>query len=183
MFKSSKIKILLVILLLILSNLSIFTISGKEVTKNQKSKNIQITDVSYDLLIISPEKFSKNLIPLVEHKNKHNVNTKLVTTEEVYQQIFWEGKDKAEKIKLFIKAAKEEWDIQYVLLVGGRKDQRREETWWVPARYVYLNRPYIYENGKILPQGNFLTDLYFADIYDNQGNFTLEDCLVVINLM
>ncbi len=175
MFKSSKIKILLVILLLVLSNLSIFTIQAKVITKNQKSENTQITELSYDLLIISPEEFTKNLIPLVEHKNKHNVNTKIVTTEEVYQQIFWEGKDDAEKIKLFIKVAEEEWNIQYVLLVGGRKDQSREESWWVPVRYAYLNRPYIYENGGILPQGNFLTDLYFADIYDNQGNFSSWD--------
>jgi hypothetical protein len=175
MIKSSKIKILILVFLIILSNLSILTIQGKEIIKNQKPNQIQTNEVSYDLLIIAPEEFSKNLMPLVDHKNKHEVKTILVTTEEVYQQIFWEGKDSAEKVKLFIKKAKEEWNIQYVLLVGGRKDQRKEETWWVPVRYSYINRPYIYENGGILPQGNFLTDLYFADLYNSEGNFSSWD--------
>ena len=175
LIKYSKIKILVAIFLLILSNLSIFTIQAQEISKARKSTNIQTTNVSYDLLIISPGEFSENLIPLVEHKDKHQVKTKLVTTEEVYQQIFWEGKDKAEKVKLFIKTAIEKWNIQYVLLVGGRKNQRQEESWWVPIRYSYINRPYIYEDGGILPQGNFLTDLYFADIYDSEGNFSSWD--------
>ena len=169
--KISKLKILLVIVILILSNISILTIQGKVIKKIEKKDNqIQTIEASFDLLIIAPEEFSKPLIPLVNHKNKYEVKTKLVTTEEVYQQIFWEGKDKAEKIKLFIKEAKEKWEIQYVLLVGGRKDQRRTETWWIPARYTYLNRKY----GQI-PEPRFLTDLYFADIYDSEGNFSSWD--------
>ncbi|MCK5031571.1 MAG: hypothetical protein KAR64_08900, partial [Thermoplasmatales archaeon] len=45
-----------------------------------------LTDIGefgiYDLLIISPEEFVKNLHPLVEHKNAMGIKTKLVSVEK-----------------------------------------------------------------------------------------------------
>jgi len=113
------------------------------------------------------------LQPLVEHKNKYGVKTKLVTIEEVYNQVFWRGKDNAEKLKYFILDAKEEWNISYVLLVGGRKDQSKTESYWVPARYSHIFRRY--EGHENLAEKKILSDLYFADLYDSTGNFSSWD--------
>lgn len=151
----------------------LFVINPILITGKQTSINILDTNQtreSYDLLIIAPHEFSYSLQPLIDHKNKYDVKTKLVTIEEVYDQVFWKGKDDAEKLKYFIKDAKEEWNVSYVLLAGGRKDQSKTETWWVPVRYTYINRPY-----EKWPEKKFLTDLYFADIYDKSGNFSSWD--------
>jgi len=124
----------------------------------------------YDLLIIAPKEFRSELIPLVNHKNSLGVPTILVDTDKVYDQMFWQGRDDAEKVKYFIKAAIETWGVQYVLLVGGRRNQGHIEQWWVPVRYSHLNRPY-----EKFQEPKFLSDLYFADIYDKNGVFSSWD--------
>jgi hypothetical protein len=116
----------------------------------------------YDLLIIAPRKYADALQPLITHKNTVGIKTRLVTLSEVYHQMFFYGRDKAEKIKYFIKTAKEEWGITYVLLVGDFKT--------IPIRYVYnadnntgWNEPY------------FISELYYADLYDKNHNFSSWD--------
>ena len=37
----------------------------------------------YDFLILAPSEYSAYLSPLVDHKNNHNISTKLVTLEEI----------------------------------------------------------------------------------------------------
>jgi hypothetical protein len=125
---------------------------------------------SYDLLIIAPKQFHNELVPLVNHKNGLGIRTILVNTDEVYSQMFWQGRDDAEKVKYFIKSAIENWGVQYVLLVGGRRNQGRTEQWWVPVRYSHLDRPY-----EKFQEPKFLSDLYFADIYDKNGAFSSWD--------
>ncbi|MBN1860628.1 MAG: hypothetical protein JW840_04115 [Candidatus Thermoplasmatota archaeon] len=124
----------------------------------------------YDLLIITPRVFRSELLPLVRHKNRIGIRTILVDTDEVYDQMFWQGRDEAEKVKYFIKAAIEHWGVRYVLLVGGRSNQGKIEKYWVPVRYSSLNRPY-----ESYPESEFLSDLYFADIYDENGSFSSWD--------
>jgi hypothetical protein len=124
----------------------------------------------YDLLIIAPREFRHELIPLVKHKNRLGVRTILVNTNLVYDLMFWHGRDKAEKVKYFIKTAVENLGVSYVLLVGGRKNQGHIERWWVPVRYSFLNRPY-----EEYPEEKFLSDLYFADIYEKNGSFSSWD--------
>lgn len=124
----------------------------------------------YDLLIIAPSEFRWDLLPLVRHKNSIGIRTRLVDLYDVYDQMFWQGRDDAEKVKYFIKAAVENWGVHYVLLVGGRKNQGQVEKWWVPVRYSYLDRPY-----QAYPESKFLSDLYFADIYDRNGSFSSWD--------
>ncbi|OYT30109.1 hypothetical protein B6U98_00500 [Thermoplasmatales archaeon ex4572_165] len=159
--------------------ISLFPIQsmGEKNTKDTNSiiENIQKNSqpVLYDLLIICPEVFSREVQPLIDHKIKTGIKTNLVTIEEVYDQIYWRGRDNAEKMKYFIKDAKEKWNISYVLLIGGRKDQSQEETWWIPVRYSNLIRHY--KGHEKHPEGDFLTDLYFADIYDQQGKFSSWD--------
>jgi hypothetical protein len=166
--KPQKLLTISIILISLLLNINI--IQSTNIDYNNKINNTSDENNIYDLLIISPNKFSKYIQPLVIHKNKHDIKTKQVDIEEVYDQMFWQGRDKAEKLKYFIKKAIEEWNIKYVLLIGGRKTQGYQETWWIPVRYSFLNRNY-----EKMPENRFLTDLYYADIYDKHGNFSTWD--------
>ena len=130
-----------------------------------------LTNELYDLLIIAPSEFSDGLQPLVEHKNSHNVDTILVTLDEIYNGNYFsvQGRDDAEKIKYFIKDAVEQWGVKYVMLVGGRHGGVATEKWWCPVRYANVDDNSNWET-------SFLSDLYFADIYKyDNGNATFED--------
>ena len=126
---------------------------------------------TYDMVIIAPRIFTFNLLPLVSHKNENGINTKLVTTESIYRDSLFgkfdgNGRDNAEKIKYFIKYALDEWNIKYVLLVGGRQGQLLK--WHVPVRYSNLDDGlWIDDNWET----SYLSDLYFADIYKEGGEF------------
>ena len=122
----------------------------------------------YDLLIVAPRTFSRNLQPLVGHKEKQNIRTKLITTEEIYTQ--FPGRDTAEQIKYCIKDAIESDGIKNVLLVGGRDGQF--SRWNLPVRYSHV---LIREGTQEYIEPEFLSDLYFADIYDSEGNFSSWD--------
>ena len=105
----------------------------------------------FNLVIISPSEFETYLGPLVTHKNNMGVSTNLVLLEDIYNT--YPGRDDAEKIKYFIKYAIDEWNTQYVLLVGDIYKlpiRKTYASWWEP---------------------NLLSDLYYADIYDNQFEF------------
>jgi len=117
-------------------------------------ENPKIFPEIHDLLIITPSKYSTNLNLLVEHKNNHGVSTKLVTLEEINGL----GRDKQEQIKYFIKESIEKWGIKYVLLVGSKTK--------IPVRYTFPMDLFF---------GKIPTDLYYADIYDSEGNFSSWD--------
>ena len=129
------------LIILILPSCSIVTMSTT-VNDNAMLQNENQEGNLYDLLIISPKIFHDELFPLVNHKNRFGVRTILVDTDVIYDQMFRHGRDDAEKVKYFIKAAVENWGVHYVLLVGGRSNQGHIEKWWIPVRYSYLNRPY-----------------------------------------
>ncbi len=116
----------------------------------------------YDLLIIAPDKFQKALEPLVEHKEYFGVKTKLVPLSKVYEEMYWYGRDDAEKVKYFIKKAYDIWGISYVLLVGGFR--------LMPIRYVYNQD---IRHGYYEPK--FISELYYADLYDRNGGFSSWD--------
>jgi hypothetical protein len=105
----------------------------------------------YDLVIIAPSVFSNALQPLIDHKISMGVNTTLKTTEAIYSE--YSGFDQAEKIKYFIKDAIEAWGIDYVFLVGSIDK--------LPIRTSYAS----------FWEGGILTDLYYADIYNDTGGF------------
>ncbi len=117
----------------------------------------------YDFIIITPAYFSNELQPLVTHKEQHMITTKIITLDEIYDSVYFpaQGRDDAEKIKYFIKNAFDTWNITYVLFVGGRK-YGSTETWYFPVRYV--------EN-ELFMQKTYLSDLYFADLYNDQKEF------------
>jgi hypothetical protein len=130
----------------------------------------------YDLVIIAPSKFEGALQSLVDHKNSIDVKTYMKTTEEIYYE--YTGYDKPEQIKYFIKNAIETNNISYVLLAGGLKKllvaKDREDcnqgskAWHLPARYTNIRKSGLNDPGA-------LSDLYYADIYDGEGNFSSWD--------
>ena len=120
---------------------------------------------NYDLVIISPSIFVHELQKFVEFKEKHNIKTKLVDLNEIYNDKYFKckGCDEPEKIKYFIKEAYDNWGIKYVLLVGSSK--------LLPVRYSHLNdRSSTWEYER-----KIISDLYYADIYDKNGNFSSWD--------
>jgi len=135
------------------------------------------------LVIIAPQKFADALQPLINHKISHGIPTSLKTTEDIYAQ--YQGVDKPEKIKYFIKDAIETQGITSVLLVGGvkstvysrpRDDQNQGSSgWYLPVRYTNL-----YDNPKFplaetLHDPGVISDLYYADIYGPNGSFSSWD--------
>lgn len=127
-------------------------------------------NVEYDMVIIAPSEFSEDLQPLIDHKNNYGVNTILKTTEDIYNE--YTGADEPEKIKYFIKDALEDWGVKYVCLVGGLRsliyakprddaNQGSSKWWYVPVRYSNL-----YEG-----EPGYCCDHYYADIYDDEGEF------------
>ena len=131
-----------------------------------KTKNNEISRTNknsdYNLLIITPSKYAKSLQPLVTHKNTVGMTANLVTLDEVYKQIGSMGRDNPEKIKYYIKYAIETWGIKYVLLVGDFRQ--------MPIRYC--------SNADMwpgYPEPSFISELYYADIYDKNGNFSSWD--------
>ncbi|RLF52416.1 MAG: hypothetical protein DRN24_03330, partial [Thermoplasmata archaeon] len=121
-----------------------------------------------DLLIISPSEFTKLLTPLAEHKNEVGIKTKVVSLDEVYKEN--KGMDQQEKIKYYIKSAVEKWGTKYVLLVGGIKGQ--SSKWNLPVRYSHVLIP---EGTQEVIEPEFISDLYYADIYDSEGKFSSWD--------
>ena len=150
-----KLLTILVINVFILSTIGASALSINNITFLKSSSSEK-----YDMIIIAPNLFISSLQPLIEHKNSRNLYTILKTTEEIYDE--FQGRDEIEKIKYFIKYALDNWNITYVMLVGGAD--------LLPARYVHIFYDYEYQNEWV-----FLSDLYYADIYDEHGNFSTWD--------
>ncbi len=131
---------------------------------NTSYQSLDTTATEAILLIIAPKTFAKELQPLITHKEKMGLSTRLVTLNQIYTQSSNPGRDNAEKIKYFIKTAIEQWHTKYVLLVGGKIGQL--PLWYVPVRYVQMNDDW---------EPQYLSDLYYADIYDSHGNFSSWD--------
>ena len=123
----------------------------------EEPANPTVFSDQYNLVIISPSEFSNELQPLIDHKISMGVNTILKTTEEIYSE--YSGWDQAEKIKYFIKDAIETFGVDYVLLVGSIDKLPIRTTWFFERHHEnYWNE-------------TVLTDLYYADIYDTNGDF------------
>ncbi len=138
----------------------ILILSGLGVTALKDTKQILQTNEEFDMVIIAPITFNIPVQKLITHKNSHNIQTVFKSTQEIYRE--YNGRDKAEEIKLFIKDAIEDWGIKYVLLMGGRS--LRYPSWHIPVRYVKL------DDGT-QRYTTFISDLYYADIYKNGDQF------------
>jgi hypothetical protein len=118
-------------------------------------------DDEYLFLVLSPLEYKQELSDLIDHKNNREISTNLVTLDEIYNGEYFpvQGRDDAEKIKYFIKNAVENWGTSYVLLVGGSQQ--------FPTRTTHVR-----VNGD---QELFVSDLYYADIYNETGSFSSWD--------
>jgi len=119
----------------------------------------------YKMVIITINEFKDKLQPLADHKLAMGINTMIKTVEDIYNE-YPDGRDNAEKIKLFIYDMKETYNISYVLLAGGRKGQTL--NWNVPSRTVHNDDGW---------EAGYESDLYFSDVYkyDNVSGYTFED--------
>lgn len=120
----------------------------------------------FDFLIISPKNFISPIIKLSNHKTNHEINTKIVALEQIYDNHFLSLKanDHAEKIKFFIKKIYEKCNVKYVLLVGGIK-QLPTRTVHNPAKDDFMD---FYES-------TLISDLYYADLLNDDGTFSTWD--------
>jgi len=129
---------------------------------------------SYDLVIIGPAAFESTIKPLVDHKVSKGVKTLFKSVEDILNE--YQGVDEPEQIKYFIKYAYDTWGITYVLLFGGLKSHIRANDkddrshgatdWYVPVRYANIVE---------FDEKGCLSDLYFGDLYDANGNFSSWD--------
>jgi hypothetical protein len=148
-----------------------------DITVQNPEKPPQSLQEGYKLVVIAPTLFVKDLQPLVDHKNSRGMQTLLKPVEEIYEE--YQGRDKPEQIKYFIKDAIEQWNCTYILLVGGMKSllcgkprddsNQGSKDWYIPVRYTNL-----VEIGKKFDPG-FISDLYYADVYTAEGNFSSWD--------
>ena len=129
---------------------------------NRIEINANFCNNQYDLLIITPDYFVSELQDLKNHKEQHGISTIIVTLDEIYNGKYFDkiGQDTAEEIKYFIKNSYDTWNISYVLLMGGSAviPIRRCNT--IPFEDVPVD---------------FTSELYYADIYDKQFNFSSWD--------
>jgi len=110
--------------------------------------------VEYELIVIGPNEYNDELAPLITHKIGRGITAKFASLSEVYGGI---GRDNQEKIKYYIKDAIETWSTSNVLLVGSASK--------LPIRETHIQ--------SVDPPDNeiFVSDLYFADIYNGTGDF------------
>ena len=130
---------------------------------NQKSDVYPANfEEEYTFLIITIDEYVDELTPLVNHKNNKDVSTKIVALSEITNGAYFatEGRDLQEQIKYFIKNAIESWNVLDVMLVGDSDDLPSRET------HVQVSS----SDNEI-----FVSDLYYADIYDETMNFSSWD--------
>lgn len=125
-------------------------------------KNPIPDEPKYNLVIITPRDFYLSVLPLKNHKEEMGIKTYIKTTESIYREYLFKGRDKPEEIKLFIKDAIEKWGITYVLLMGSRDNQRFKFN--IPVRYSNLEDKGGWNE-------TYVSDLYYADIYKGDGEF------------
>jgi hypothetical protein len=145
-----------ILLVFILTSMLFFSFPSIYSTNIDENQKISTT---FDLMIIAPEKYQLSIQPLIDHKQEFNITTVVMTTEYIFEN--YPGGDKPEMIKYGIKQAYDESNISFVLLIGDFKD--------IPVRYVHNNDEFS------LLEPHFISDLYYADLYDNQGVFQTWD--------
>ncbi len=129
-----------------------------EITTTYQPFSQKNSEEQYELLILSANKYTDELDSLVEHKYEIDIPTKLVSITDIESSEYFQtqGRDRIERVKYFIKNAIEHWNVTNVLIVGGIDS--------FPARETHVK----VSNSD---QELFVSDLYYADIYDSSGQF------------
>jgi len=114
----------------------------------------------YHLLILTPNEFVDELLPLKYWKEETGRHTLIVPLGEVYEIHFGEVRDNPEQIKRYIADFVTTYGVDHVMLVGDCDK--------FPVRYV---KGYNTEWGdKYYP-----SDLYYMDLWDANGDLDLWD--------
>jgi len=133
-------------------------------TLESEERNTRNGAETYDMLIVAPEEYAEMLHGFVVHKNLMGVKTVLVTLEEAIANPY--GSDDAEKLKHFISEHVRDHETRFVLGVGDADK--------FPVRYadVWDN----YDDYANVTDGHLVpSDLYYADLYDDDGIFCTWD--------
>jgi hypothetical protein len=134
-------------------NLFVEFINKIDINFIYKTSQSLFLEDKYSFVIISPSNFMSPLEKLANHKSENGLTTKLVSLDHIYNGEFFpaEGYDEPEKIKYFIKNAVEQWGTEYILLIGS--------IYNLPMRTALFD------------DMELLTDLYYADLYFEDGSF------------
>ncbi len=108
---------------------------------------------NYKLLIITTPDMKSEFETLASFKNSNGIKTLVMTTDEISSS--YTGVDMPEKIKRAIEDAMEKYGVEYVIL-GGDANK-------IPVRYVSTSI------------GDVPADLYYADIYNGNNEFSTWD--------
>ena len=126
--------------------LEYFTHGILTITYTMGTSSLSSTGDQVDLLILSPSGYLNQLQSLVTHKEAMGLNTKLVSLDEIYEGVYFDtsevfNRDSQEKIKYFIHQAINEWDVTYVLAVGGWRSffGLNNPKYQFPIRYSHLD--------------------------------------------
>lgn len=115
---------------------------------------------TYDMLVLTPPEFQTEMGRYVLSKEAIGFKVKMANLTEVYANTLLNvsnGRDKQEKIKLFIASAVQNWTVKYVVLVG--------DTDKFPTRTAAISDI----DGYYTP-----CDLYYGDLFKG-GNSTFCD--------
>jgi len=117
---------------------------------------------NFQLVIIGPSEYSEQVAPLVTHKTDRGITSKFVSLDDIYSGTYFPvtGRDNQEKIKYFIKNTIESWGTGNIILIGGNSK--------VPVRETHVK---ISDTDTEI----FVSDLYYADIYNGTGAFSSWD--------
>ena len=138
---------------------------------------------SVDYVILVREKYRENVRPLEEFKKEQGYRVKVFTLEEIEKETF--GKDRAEKIRNFLKEKLEELHFKYVLLVGSyryipqpiffpKKNTRDDSYERIPSDFYYANLTSDFDTDKDKTMGEYGEDSfsYFPDVFVGRIPFT-----------
>jgi len=112
----------------------------------------------FDLLILADEPLCAPLQILKLHKDQTGIRTKVVSWQQVDADYAGRGVDVQERIKRYIADCEGQYGIQYVMLVGDAD--------CFPVRYCSTDLVFEGADRCFID-----TDLYYADLYDADGNF------------
>jgi hypothetical protein len=123
----------------------------------------------YRLVVIGPASYSSQIAPLITHKIGRGVTSKFVSLDDIYAGTYFPvtGRDNQEKIKYFIKNAIETWLTGNILLVGAAGSMITQ----LPVRETHVFIADDPDYGDEI----FVSDLYYADIYNGTGGFSSWD--------
>lgn len=101
---------------------------------------------------------------LVDFFQSRGINAIIVTLEEIYEQ--YQGVDKADQVRNFIKYAFENWNTSYVLL-GGDGDKGNEIF---PVRRFKIRLHYVYADGSSITVNEKMASDYYFSALDGDFN-------------